>query len=305
MTRVPLQFSRHFFVHVVAAILFVALGSSAAHSQDTAHFAIRLIPESPATHFGGNVCLLPSGEMCSGLVSADPHSTFARSSDGTFKKTLKRFEADQAGIYSAPFHRSNLKWDALFLVGTGVLIGTDRYTSGEVSKNHLKINRDISNAGFYGTFAVAGAFLLSGVATHNEHARETGVLSVEALVNSFPVYAGMQFIAGRERPNEGTGNGRFLRNNALSSSFPSGHALFTWSIASVIAHEYPRPWVKWLAYGTATIVSVERFTGREHFPSDVMVGSALGYLIGRHVFQAHCKLGFSESCHARKIDPSD
>jgi membrane-associated phospholipid phosphatase len=130
-------------------------------------------------------------------------------------------------------------------------------------------------------------------------------LSAEAFANTLPVYLGLQLITGRERPNEGTGNGRFWRNNALNSSFPSGHALFAWSMASVIAHEYPRSWVKWLAYGTATAVSVARFSGREHFPSDVVVGSVIGYLIGRHIFQAHCKEGLSEDCHSRKIALAD
>jgi hypothetical protein len=70
----------------------------------------------------------------------------------------------------------------------------------------------------------------------------------------------------------------------------------SWTMASVIAHEYPRTWVKVLVYGAAATVSVARFTGREHFASDIAVGSVLGYLIGRHVFHAHCSAEFSEEC---------
>jgi membrane-associated phospholipid phosphatase len=302
MTRAPFPSFRHFPVHVSAAILLAILSCSPARSQDANIYTARLLPETPEPHFADNICFLPSSVLCSGLISADSQRRFDRSSSGTASKTLKRFEADQAGIYSAPFHRANLKWDALFLIGTGALIATDRQTTGELSRNHIDIGRDISNVGLYGTSAAAGALLLTGLVTHDEHARETGVLSVEALVNTLPIYGGLQLIAGRERPNEGTGNGRFLQNHALGSSFPSGHAMFTWTMASVIAHEYPRPWVKWLAYGTATAVSVSRFSGREHFPSDVLVGSALGYLIGRHVFKTHCTFGFSKSCEARKLE---
>jgi len=46
-----------------------------------------------------------------------------------------------------------------------------------------------------------------------------------------------------------------------------------------------------------TAVSVTRFTGREHFVSDVAVGSFLGYFLGRHIFHAHCSTEFSEACH--------
>jgi membrane-associated phospholipid phosphatase len=86
----------------------------------------------------------------------------------------------------------------------------------------------------------------------------------------------------------------------LGSSFPSAHSSFTWTMASVVAHEYPKPWVRWLVYGTATTVSVTRVTGLKHFPSDVAVGGAFGYLIGQQVFNAHCVLGRSSSCRSSK-----
>ena len=59
--------------------------------------------------------------------------------------------------------------------------------------------------------------------------------------------------------------------------------MFTWTIASTVAHEYHSPWLKVLMYGLATSVSTTRVTSREHFPSDVFVGSVLGYGIGAYV----------------------
>jgi hypothetical protein len=41
------------------------------------------------------------------------------------------------------------------------------------------------------------------------------------------------------------------------------------------------------AYGLATAVSIARFTGRNHFLSDALVGSAIGYGIGRYVYRTH------------------
>jgi membrane-associated phospholipid phosphatase len=292
---------RRFREQLAAAILLATFGCLSALCQDAGNFEIRHVAEAPNSRLDKNACFLAGSELCSGPIFADPQSAQGRSANGAVKKALGRFGKDQAEIYSAPFHGSNLKWDALFLVGTGVLIATDRQASGTLSRNHVDIGRNISSVGLYGTSAAAGVLWLSGMATHNEHARETSALSAEAFANAVPVYVGLQLITGRERPIEGSGNGRFWRNKALNSSFPSGHALFTWSMASVIAHEYPRPWVKWLAYGTATAVSVSRFSGREHFPSDVVVGSVIGYLIGRHIFQAHCRKELSEGCHSRKI----
>jgi membrane-associated phospholipid phosphatase len=299
------RFFRHLHEQLAAAILLATFGCLPVRCQDAGNFAIRHVSQVPSSGLNRNVCFLPPSELCSGSIFADPQSSRSRSSDGAVKKVLGRFGKDQAEICSTPFRRSSPKWDALFLAGAGVFIVTDRQASRALPGNHLNVSRNISSVGLYGTSAAAGVLLLSGLATHNEQARETGVLSVEALANTVTVYVGLQLITGRERPIEGSGNGRFWHNNALSSSFPSGHALFTWSMASVIAHEYPRPWVKWLAYSTATAASVSRFTGREHFPSDVVVGSVIGYLIGRHIFKAHCREGLSEDCHSRKIAVAD
>jgi membrane-associated phospholipid phosphatase len=41
------------------------------------------------------------------------------------------------------------------------------------------------------------------------------------------------------------------------------------------------------AYGIASAVSVARFTGRNHYLSDVLVGGAMGYGIGRYVYRTH------------------
>lgn len=56
----------------------------------------------------------------------------------------------------------------------------------------------------------------------------------------------------------------------------------TWGLAS--AHEYPhnRP-LKWTAYGLAVSISLLRIPARKHFPSDVLVGGTLGYLIGSEI----------------------
>jgi membrane-associated phospholipid phosphatase len=169
------------------------------------------------------------------------------------------------------------------------LIAADKHITGAISHNDLTVSQDISDIGLYSTLATTGVLYLSGIARKDEHARETGFLGLEALGNTLVVDAVTQLIAGRERPLEGNGNGRFWVNNALDSSFPSQHSGLTWSMASVLAHEYPKPWVQLLAYGTATTVSVTRVTGLKHFPSDVAVGGVFGYFIGQHIYHAHAR----------------
>lgn len=214
-------------------------------------------------------------------------------------KVIHRGVKDHVEIYRAPFSRGALPWDIGVSAITASLIATDRRASEALSPAHRNISLHISDIGLYGTMGSVGAFYVSGLATHNAHAKETGLLSGEAIANSAVLYGVLQFATGRERPLGGDGHGRFWQNNALGSSFPSGHTIATWSAASVIAHEYPQKWVQIVAYGTAGAVSVTRFSGSQHFPADVFVGSILGYFVGRHIFHSHCHAERSTGCDAK------
>ena len=77
------------------------------------------------------------------------------------------------------------------------------------------------------------------------------------------------------------------RAQAVDSSFPSSHCVVAWSAAAVIAGEYPSRWTQFLIYSAATGVSLTRVMGQQHFPSDVLVGSAAGWLVGHYVFHHH------------------
>jgi membrane-associated phospholipid phosphatase len=216
---------------------------------------------------------------------------------GFLVRNLKRGLEDQKELWSAPFKRKNLKWDALFLLTTGALLATDRQASRAVPKDHVNISHDVALLCIGTTGVSAGLIWLHGIRADDSHAKETGYLTLESLANTFLIYTPMQIIAGRERPDDGTGNGRFWQRRSVNTSFPAGHPMFMWAMASVIAHEYPKRWVKILTYGAAFSVSAVRFTGRNHFPSDIFVGSTLGYLIGTHIFHAHCNEDFSDACH--------
>ncbi len=244
---------------------------------------------------------LPDAPSSSLYVTDDSGSHEAKPSSGQASGGagywVRRGVHDQVDIYSSPFKVANLKWTLGLSAVTAVLIATDKHASGQLSRNPSNVSSDISNAGLVVTVGSASALLVDGLARDNPHARETGVLAGESIVDSGILYAVAQLITERNRPLQDSGKGHFFQTSGLDNSFPSGHAVFTWAAATTIAHEYPKPWVEWLAYGTATAVSVTRFTSAQHFPSDAVVGSAFGYLVARHVFHAHCKSGLGSACH--------
>jgi membrane-associated phospholipid phosphatase len=116
--------------------------------------------------------------------------------------------------------------------------------------------------------------------------RETGLLTAEALIDSGIVVTALKTVSQRQRPPVDDSSGEFFEGGR---SFPSGHASAAWSVATVIAYYYGhrRPLVQVAAYATASAVSLSRFTGRNHFLSEILVGSAIGYATGRYVYHKH------------------
>jgi membrane-associated phospholipid phosphatase len=210
------------------------------------------------------------------------------------KKFLVNILHDQRAIWTSPFHmrESDSKWLAPLGLSTIALIATDRRTSGELVENgdnrsRLRISKDISRMGsFYATGAAAAAFYLGGRLTNNPRVRETGLLGAEALIDSVILVSAIKTVSQRQRPIADHSSGEFFDGG---SSFPSGHAISAWTLATVIAQEYGhhRPVVQFGAYGLATAVSLSRYTARKHFLSDALVGSAMGYGIGRYVYHKH------------------
>jgi len=200
------------------------------------------------------------------------------------KRFVQHLLQDQKTIWTSPakIRGKSFIWivpSASVLVG---LIITDPVTSREMSRgNHVDLSRNVATAGIASMAAGSAAFYLWGRMVKNDHARETGVLATESMINSLIVSEGLKLVAGRERPNQGNGSGPFFQGG---QSFPSDHAALAWSFAAVLAHEYPGWFTKTLAYGGAAAVSLSRVTGKQHFLSDAVVGSVLGYAIGTHVY---------------------
>ena len=196
--------------------------------------------------------------------------------------------SDQKTTWTSPLRLHSIStadrnW--LFLLGAGTvgLVATDQHIMRHFGNSPVAHSNSFSSYGLVAMIGGAATLYLRGAASSDDHSRETGFLAGEAAVNSLIVGESLKRVFQRPRPNEPNA-GSF---GAGGASFPSEHSLAAWSIASVIAHEYPGPLTKILAYGAASGISLSRVAARQHFPSDVVVGSALGYLIGRYVYRAH------------------
>jgi membrane-associated phospholipid phosphatase len=199
---------------------------------------------------------------------------------------------DEVGIVTAPFHltSSDLLWIAPFGVGTGIAIDKDAeaiHALGINKDREDKFRRISDYGGLYGPAAALGIGYIVGSTTHNDHLRETAVLAEEAMADSEILNTGLGYATDRQTPRQGDGTGRFWPHGTKTwpdgQSMPSDHSILVWSFAHVVASQYDGIATKALVYSLATTVSASRVIAREHFPSDVFVGGALGYFIGGYV----------------------
>ncbi len=147
-----------------------------------------------------------------------------------------------------------------------------------------------SNATVLGSIIAPASLYAAGLVWKDTKMQHTALLAGEAVANAEIVTTVLKDIDKRVRPITFTrgsnywdswfeSKGSILRGDG---SFPSGHTIAAFSIATVVAHRYrAHRWVPYAAYGMAALVGFSRLSLSAHFASDVFMGAALGYSISR------------------------
>jgi hypothetical protein len=281
-----LCFARRVIISMCFAILvwMVLAGCLSAGAQSSAG-------PNPQTALESSLNSLPDAPEPQSQNPSAP----AYSDSVTLRETPLNILKDQAAIWTSParIHESDLKWIVPLGLATTVAITADHQAmSSEVSHNP-KFNHDnvLASDVFTGGLVAAPVALFGmGQFQGDAHSREAGILGGEALVDGVVVEQGLKLMFWRERPLVDGAKGKFFQSSVgVDSSFPSSHSVLSWSSAAVLAAEYPTWWKQLGIYSLATGVSVTRVLGQEHFPSDVLVGSAAGWLVGHYVYRKRHK----------------
>ncbi|HEY4382772.1 MAG TPA: phosphatase PAP2 family protein [Acidobacteriaceae bacterium] len=288
------------------AILFVAMAGCCGHTS-LASSSVLLTQSNPTATIA-DVDALPDAPSAIG-------STAGNTADVPLEQeshpgvTIKRAPLDVArngvNIFASPTYlrKRDLKWVLPVAAGTAVAFATDTHTMTSVVSTNPSFNQtavNVSNGLVDGLIAAPVALFGIGQLRHEERPRETGILGGEAMVGAFVVGQVVKLCTFRERPSADGAQGEFYTGSAgADSSFVSTHSLVAWSSAAVIAGEYPSKWVQLGVYTAAAGVSASRVLGREHFPSDVLLGAAGGWLIGHYVFRAHHHLPLEHASRKR------
>jgi membrane-associated phospholipid phosphatase len=235
---------------------------------------------------------------CPPLPTQQPQRSAIAASDRevSLRVLPANFVTDQKEIWIFPGQLVKGKhWlPTIAIVGvTSALVATDPHTAP-----HFRTAGSFSSFNRVFTGVNTGAFIAAvpasiyavGLIKKDSYAQSTALLAAEAFADGFVVDLAFKGITGRKQPSQYVGDGPYTdsffngtHNPLHSGGFYSVHAMSAFSVATVISHRYRNHrWLPFVAYGLAGAISLARITGSNHFPSDVFLGGAMGFVIARY-----------------------
>ena len=214
--------------------------------------------------------------------------------DVTLVHTPLNIVGDTYRLFTSPIYirRDDLRWMLPMAAATGIALSQDSHVARDIVSHDPGFNNTADNVSYDLMYSyIAGPVVMygAGLVKHNDHLRESGLLGGEAMIDAEIFDTIIKVSTFRERPTAATNyDGKFYQTGAgIDSSFISGHSILAWSSAAVLAAEYPSPWHQALLYTGAGATAVTRVLAEKHFPTDVLLGSAAGWMIGHYVVRAH------------------
>jgi membrane-associated phospholipid phosphatase len=166
------------------------------------------------------------------------------------------------------------------LVGTGAVLvssagdrALDRYVQDHAGSRTID---KLSSFGEWSPAAAIGVAGLAALSESNSRLSNTGVAALQAGATGFVANAGLKYVVGRARPSAELGPTDFEPFGRSDASFPSNHATVMWAAVTPFAREYDAPWL----YGLAALTNAGRIASREHWLSDTVASTVIGWAIG-------------------------
>ena len=231
-------------------------------------------------------------------TAPSPPSDFDR--QVSWKLLYRNLIADQKQIWSFParlMQGHNWTPTAAVLGATAGLVLLDPSEAGYFRRTptfHGFNNILSGNATAISIGAAPASLYAIGLIRRDSKMQHTALLAGEAMADAAILTTVLKDATKRIKPagfpasgnlsdswfeKSGSPSYSYLKGNG---SFPSGHTMVAFSVATIIARRYGNHrWVPYAAYGLASIVGFSRLTLSVHFLSDVFMGGALGYSISR------------------------
>ena len=234
------------------------------------------------------------GEAVSEPIPAQATEGQSDGRDVSWRQLPKNFLSDQKNLWLFPRSLAQGRHWLPTVAVVGVTAGLLAADPHDVSYFRHTTSFHGFNQAFSGKVTaleiglVPASFYVIGLGRKDSYAQKTALFAGEALADSFVLYGVINVVSRRVRPSDIAPQGPFTdtffrsHNGVFGRSFPSGHSIEAFSVATIFARRYRNHrWVPWVAYGAAGAIGFSRVTLQSHFPADVFLGAALGYCISR------------------------
>jgi membrane-associated phospholipid phosphatase len=213
------------------------------------------------------------------------------------KYFFKSILLDTRDVFIAPIHWQKKQW---IMAGgicavTGTLLVFDRQINLFTQQNRNSLTDTVSKLffeplgrGIY-SFPILGAFGLHNALTGNERSGRVFYLGTKSAAISALLVTVLKYTFERHRPYQDNPadpyQWDFYKGKLKYRSFPSGHTITAFSIATIIATEYNNTWyVPLICYSLASLAGLSRMNDNKHWASDVFMGAALGFSVSKMIY---------------------
>jgi membrane-associated phospholipid phosphatase len=190
-------------------------------------------------------------------------------------------------------------------IGAGLLLGSAALDESAFKHfERRKDSRSQHKAVDFGNALPLVALGLSGVFAFDEsrpRLSDAGAAALEASALALVATEALKWGVGRARPDAGLGHSEFEAGSSQDrfKSFPSRHTAVMWAAITPYAKEYDMPWL----YAVAALTNVARVASREHWVSDTVGGSLLGYALGHLTWAARRESRYGSSGPSLVLSP--
>jgi membrane-associated phospholipid phosphatase len=231
---------------------------------------------------------------------------------------LKSYWHSGLTVISQPLHYDWKDWTVFGGVAAATTLAfvydDEVYSLVDKSLNHSRSENiskytDVFGEEYFILPSVALTYAFCSI-SDNCRLKNLSLAALQSFVYAEVVSAGLKVLTCRLRPSEFNSQRPTANSQTWlgpfksfeSTSFPSGHAMRSFALATTVAGFYPdKKWIGIVSYSLAMMTSVGRVISKEHWTSDVIVGAALGYFIGRGVVKFNEKIGNISSVEIQPI----
>jgi membrane-associated phospholipid phosphatase len=200
--------------------------------------------------------------------------------------------SDTLGLFTAPAPTEH--FNAWFWGGTAVLTTAaffaDEPLRGAFRRTDLSGFEPFLAAGEVfgnGWYCVPAAALVTGAGflVKSKTMAALGTHLLEAYAITGLSVTAVKYLAGRSRPYTGRDSLDFKPPGLTGSrrSFYSGHTTTAFAAAAVLSEFFDNPAVSIPVYILASLTGLQRITHDKHWLSDVVLGAATGWYVGRSI----------------------